>query len=87
LAHLTTLDLGENFIGDRGARALAASPHLARLTTLDLSVNDIRDAGAEALANSPYLTRLTSLYLDSNKISWDVGWRALLRRFGKAVYG
>ena len=42
-------------IGDAGAQALAASPHLAGLTTLDLYGNRIGEAGARALAASPYL--------------------------------
>jgi hypothetical protein len=39
-----------NQIGEAGAQALAASPHLAGLTTLDLSDIRIGDVGAQALA-------------------------------------
>jgi hypothetical protein len=47
--------LRDNSIGDAGAQALAASPHLAGLTTLDLYGNRIGEAGARTLAASPYL--------------------------------
>ena len=55
LAHLTTLDLSQNQLGDEGAKAIAASPQLAQLTELSLHDNDITDEGAKALAESPHL--------------------------------
>jgi uncharacterized protein (TIGR02996 family) len=69
LARVSWLNL-RGCIGIRppGARALAASAHLARLTTLDLTRNYIGPTGAEALAASPHLTRLTTLELTRNAI-------------------
>ncbi|VTR93019.1 Repeat-companion domain protein OS=Isosphaera pallida (strain ATCC 43644 / DSM 9630 / IS1B) GN=Isop_0391 PE=4 SV=1: LRR_6 [Gemmata massiliana] len=47
--NLTELWLGSNQIGARGARALAASPHLAELRFLDLRNNTIDHAGRSTL--------------------------------------
>jgi Ran GTPase-activating protein (RanGAP) involved in mRNA processing and transport len=55
LPALVALDLSGNHIGDAGARALAASPHMAHITTLNLSGNKIGPEGAAALAASPTL--------------------------------
>ena len=63
-------------IGDVGARALAASPHLGGLTALDLGYNEVGDAGAQALAACPGLAGLTELDLSLNRIG-DGGARAL----------
>lgn len=49
------LNLLNNWIGDEGVAALAASPYLKNLTSLGLGRNWIGDAGAAALAASPYL--------------------------------
>ena len=62
------LGLADNDIGAEGARALAASPHLARLTYLNLGNNDIRDEGVRALTASPHLARLSKLDLFGNRI-------------------
>jgi small GTP-binding protein len=62
LTQLTSLDLGGNQIGDKGAAALAA---LTQLTTLDLWNNQIGAEGASSLAA---LTQLTSLDLWNNQI-------------------
>jgi len=70
LTGLTSLDLGDNAIGDEGARALAA---LTGLTSLNLAYNRIGDEGARALAA---LTGLTSLHLAGNAIG-AAGARAL----------
>jgi hypothetical protein len=43
-------------IGDRGAKALAASPHLVTLTHLSLTGTAVSAAGIEALLMSPYLS-------------------------------
>jgi hypothetical protein len=43
------MDLGSNQIGDDGALALAASPHLDRLRWLRLERNLLGEAGKEAL--------------------------------------
>jgi uncharacterized protein (TIGR02996 family) len=82
LANLTALSLDNNYldeahrIKDRGAAALAKSPHLARLTKLCLRHNDITARGVAALAASPHLTRLTTLDLSSNYFG-DEGAAAL----------
>jgi hypothetical protein len=47
--NLTALHLSGNRIGDVGAEALAASPHLARLTRLDVGNNPISDRGERSL--------------------------------------
>lgn len=52
---LEKLLLWDNAIGDRGAAALANSPHLTGLRTLHLVSNEIGDAGAEALRVSPFI--------------------------------
>jgi uncharacterized protein (TIGR02996 family) len=88
LAGLTALDFGpdgwgdDTAIGDAGAAALAASPHLGRLHTLILSDTGIGPAGMRALAMSPLLGRLRTLELTGfdctvgNSIG-DAGARAL----------
>jgi len=67
LQHLTSLDLRGNSIGDRGAKAIAAS--LTGLSSLALSGNQIGDEGAEAIAAS--LVGLSSLALNNNQIGDD----------------
>ena len=64
LTGLTSLDLSGNYIGEAGAKAIAAK--LTGLTALDLSGNKIGEAGAQAIAAK--LTGLTSLDLSGNKI-------------------
>jgi uncharacterized protein (TIGR02996 family) len=54
-AHLTSLNLAGNRIGNRGAAVLAAAPCLSRLTDLNLCGNPINSDGARVLAESPYL--------------------------------
>jgi uncharacterized protein (TIGR02996 family) len=49
LAHLTELDLSNNWIGDHGASYLAQSPHLDRIETLFVAHNDITKRGKDAL--------------------------------------
>jgi hypothetical protein len=60
------LDLGGNHLGDAGAQALAASPHLPRLTHLNLNGNRIGDAGAAALADAPHRRGLRECTLQGN---------------------
>jgi hypothetical protein len=60
--------LRSNGIGDRGAVALAHSPHLGELSVLSLAYNDVRDEGALALAASPHLAHLRQLNLEGNPI-------------------
>jgi hypothetical protein len=59
---LTSLNLGNNWIGKAGAASLAS---LTQLTSLQLGNNRIGDEGAAALAA---LTQLTSLHLEYNQI-------------------
>jgi uncharacterized protein (TIGR02996 family) len=68
-------------IGNAGAVALAASPHLRNLRQLDLHHNPIGDEGARALLASPHLAGLTSLVLATENLSPTVG-AELKRRFG-----
>jgi len=69
---LTDLDLGENGLGPRAARALANSPLLAGLSRLGLNGNLLGDEGARLLAESPNAVHLRELHLEDNNIS-DVG--------------
>jgi uncharacterized protein (TIGR02996 family) len=81
---LRVLDLRDNRIGDRGAKALANSRHLAHLIKLDLAESRIGDAGAKALADSPHLDGLLDLNLYGNNISSRAAER-LYARFGPRV--
>jgi hypothetical protein len=49
LCNLETLGLARTDLGTAGARALAASPHLARLRSLDLRDNVIGNKARAAL--------------------------------------
>jgi uncharacterized protein (TIGR02996 family) len=82
---LRVLDLRDNRIGDRGAAALAKSPHLANLIHLDLAGSRIGDTGAKALADSPHLGGLLDLNLYGNAIG-DRGAARLRARFGSRVF-
>ncbi|NWI99104.1 C2TA protein, partial [Crypturellus undulatus] len=70
LQHLDLEALGENGIGDEGARSLSeVFPRLTSLETLNLSQNKITDAGAEKLAKAlPHLSSLKTLSLYNNSI-------------------
>jgi uncharacterized protein (TIGR02996 family) len=58
LARLVRLSLRENYLGDAGLFALAASEACANLRVLDLTTNaKITARGLDALARSPYLQR------------------------------
>lgn len=85
VTNLTVLDLRENRLGDRGAAALANSPHLGKLAHLDLSQNIIEDDGADALAESPHLGGLIWLDLYGNVIS-PAAQARLRHRFGDRVF-
>lgn len=63
-------------VGDEGAVALAASPHLRNARTLVLRSNGIGDRGAAALARSPPLVNLSVLSLACNQVH-DEGAQAL----------
>jgi Leucine-rich repeat (LRR) protein len=62
--NLTSLDLGDNSIGDEGDICLSATPFLENLTSLGLGGNSIEDKEAIALARHP---NLTSLSINHNK--------------------
>ena len=65
---LRSLDLGENFIGDLGAAALAGVwAHLTRLTELRLPWSRLHARGVLSLA--PLFPQLAHLNLDSNKLN------------------
>lgn len=76
LSKLTTLILGGNEFGNKGAKQLAKSKHLSNLTTLDLSWNGIGSEGAQALANSRSFPNLTTLDITGNHIE-EAGANAL----------
>ena len=63
------MDLSANQISDRGAIAIANSPHLSNLKTLDLYNNQITEKGMEALLNSKTLKSLELLILVRNEIN------------------
>jgi uncharacterized protein (TIGR02996 family) len=67
-----------DWIGDRGAQALADSPQAARLAYLDLGNQRVGDAGAKALAASRHLANLMTLGLWNNQIT-DAGAKALAK--------
>jgi uncharacterized protein (TIGR02996 family) len=72
LAGLRRLDLDDNpEIGDAGAEALAASPHLGQLTSLSLCRAGLSPWGVKALAGSPHLVSLTTLRVAGNKMGDD----------------
>ncbi len=68
LSALARLHLSYTMLTDAGARALAASPHLAGLRILDVGHNQIGSAGARALADSPHLKGLVYLGLRHNPL-------------------
>ena len=77
-------DESGQFIGDRGASALARSEHLGRLETLYVRACFIGDEGARALAESPRLANLTSLLIDANRVSGELA-RSFVPRAGLRI--
>lgn len=75
-SQLTTLYLGNNGIGDEGAKALASALPASELTKLGFWGNAIDDEGAEALASALPSSQITKLYLWKNGIG-DEGVKAL----------
>ncbi len=77
LPQLTTLSLGDNWIGAAGAEALARAVQaggLPLLTTLDLEANEIGAAGAEAIARgiqAGHWPNLMQLWLEDNDLNVD----------------
>src|SRR5204863_3601451 len=74
-SRLETLDLPQNWLGDRGVVRLVRGT-AATWRHLDLGQNEISDEGAEALARSPRTARLERLVLRDNTIGLR-GVRAL----------
>ena len=70
---LTTLDLSENSIGDKGASSLSEALRVnTSLTSLHLSENSIGDEGASSLSEALTVnTSLTSLHLSENSIGGE----------------
>ena len=60
---------GKTRLGDAGAVALAASPHLRRLRYLDLRFSDLGEDALAAIATSPNLPRLEVGLLDGNRVA------------------
>lgn len=75
---LRELDLGDNDLGDAGARVLAACPHLTALRGLVLARCGVGEDGARALAQSQPLRELVSLDLVGNNAIGDAGFREFL---------
>jgi hypothetical protein len=63
-------------MGDDGAEAWAASPHVANLTHADLGGNDFTDRGLIALSRSPHLAKLTALSVGGSAYG-EAGVKAL----------
>ncbi|QEG25405.1 hypothetical protein GobsT_01310 [Gemmata obscuriglobus] len=68
LSRLRYLDLGGWPLGDAGAKALAANPHLANVTRLRLAGCGIGDRGLTALARSRHLQGLLELSVYNNTL-------------------
>jgi uncharacterized protein (TIGR02996 family) len=66
---LSSLNVGSNGIGPKGAAALSAN--LAGCSSWTLSSNELGDAGATVLASAKSLSKLTTLYLTANELSDD----------------
>jgi uncharacterized protein (TIGR02996 family) len=72
LAHLTHLNLSENFVRAGGVDALAASPYLSGLRVLNLARNGLGSGGVRALAASALPARLVRLNLADN-VTYNAG--------------
>ena len=71
LQRIRSLDAASNWIGNRGASLLAASPYLGSLETLNLAANSISDEGAHALAGGQSLRNLRKINLSANQVGAD----------------
>jgi len=67
-APIVALDLADNPIGDRGARAIASAPRLERLESLDLRRCEITADGLSALVDAPFWPKLRRLDLAENPL-------------------
>lgn len=75
---LEALDLADNRLTARGARALAGWPALRGINTLRLASNPLGDDGVAALCESPHLGALRELDLGAVEMG-DAGAHALAR--------
>lgn len=66
LARLSSLHINGVKLGDVGAMAIAASPHLSNIDYLALCSNEITLTGVEALAKSEYLAKTKFVDLGGN---------------------
>jgi uncharacterized protein (TIGR02996 family) len=69
LAQLTVLAVPFSRIGDRGAGALASSPHLMNLVHLNLARNNLSEAAILRLLEAPVLAGVVHLDVSGNRIS------------------
>lgn len=69
LRDLSTLEMGTNLIGTKGARYLAQSKTLVNLTSLNLFYNAIGNDGVKHIAISDNLLSLSNLTLSDNNIT------------------
>jgi uncharacterized protein (TIGR02996 family) len=67
-AAIVRLDLGDNAIGDAGARAIAAASRTARVASLALDVCELSGDGIAALADAPLWHELRELDLSGNPL-------------------
>ena len=70
-AHLNTLDLTNNVIGDDGVEILLSSKLINQLEDLDLAGCDITDRGARLIARSRAAAAIPTLRLTSNDFGLD----------------
>ena len=68
-APIVALDLADNPIGDRGARAIASASRLERLESLDLRRCEITNVGLSALIDAPLWPKLRRLDLAENPLN------------------
>jgi len=68
---LRVLDLGQNMLTTKSARAIAECEHLIGLRVLNLRDNALGDEGARAIARSPFMANLTTLNLHTTKMTWE----------------
>jgi hypothetical protein len=66
----------ELVLGDAGAAALAASPHLGGVRSLDVSRNDVGEAGAAAILAAPWP-------LETLELGWSGTYRG--RELARAI--
>ena len=85
LLRLRSLNLPsqQKAFGDRGAIALARSPHVTNLRFLDLGGDAIGQAGIEAIAASPYLAQAAFIHFTGNPADPTPWANVLDRDFGR----